>query len=74
MERMPVYVKIDEYKDVLDILSLVIEKVAEAKNLLDSVEEIKAEEDNEIEATKTSIDEIEEKIKFVDNSLFEPDM
>jgi len=74
MEKMPVYVKIDEYKDVLDILSLVKDKVSEAKDILNHIEDIKSEEDNEIETTKLSLEEIENKIKFVDKSLFEPGM
>jgi hypothetical protein len=35
--KMPVFVKIDEYKDVLDILSVVKQKVVDSKKLLNNL-------------------------------------
>ena len=43
MPEMPVYVKIDEYKDVLDLIKMIKNKLAEAKELLSRVNELKNE-------------------------------
>lgn len=72
-KEMPVFVKIDEYKEVLDVIELMRNKVAQAKDLLRKINELKSQEDGEIEAWQTNIDEIERKIENVDNSLLEPE-
>ncbi|MBW2979293.1 hypothetical protein DRZ77_01115 [Candidatus Woesearchaeota archaeon] len=71
---MPVYVKVDEYKDVLDLLNMIKNKLAEAKELLSRINELKNEEDAELELWHSGIEEIEKKIEFVDKALFRPSM
>ncbi|MFT4326726.1 MAG: hypothetical protein ACMXYK_04450 [Candidatus Woesearchaeota archaeon] len=71
-EKMPVFVKIDEYKEVLDILSVIKTKLSDAKDVLAEVESLKAKEDAEIESWKESLDDVEEKIHYVNEELFEP--
>ena len=72
--KMPVFVKIEEYKDVLDILSVIKGKISDAKGMLDELEDVKAREDAEIESWKVNLDDVEEKVRFVDETLFEPDL
>lgn len=72
-EKMPVFVKIDEYKDVLDILSVVKTKVAEAKNVLNHLSGLKQKEDAEIDSWKLAMDDIEKKMQYIDHTLFEPE-
>jgi hypothetical protein len=75
MEReqgMPVYVRIEEYKDVLDVMNLIKNKIAEVRETLAKLNDLKNEEDAEIELWHTSLEEIERKIDFADRALFEP--
>ena len=72
VEGMPVFIKVDEYKDIVDMIELTQEKVKEARALLEKVNELKAEEDAELEAWSTSLNAIDKKLDFVDRSLFEP--
>ncbi|MEM3373811.1 MAG: hypothetical protein QW757_05235 [Candidatus Woesearchaeota archaeon] len=67
-----VFIKIDEYNEILDIIALINAKVKEAKILLEKINELKNQEDLEIDNWKNSIDDIERKLKFVDQTLFEP--
>jgi len=71
---MPVYVKIDEYKEVIDIMNLIKNKINEAKNILNNIYEIKHQEDVEIDEWKNELEEVERKVNFIDNTLFEPQM
>lgn len=71
-DMMPIYVKIDEYKDVLDIMNVIKTKIEDAKETLGKVNELKNEEDAELELWQTGLDEIERKVEFVDKTLFEP--
>jgi len=69
METAPVFVKIDEYKNVLDIIQVLKGKVRESKNLLESLHKMKMEEDSELEEWSAELDEIEKRIESVDKNL-----
>lgn len=73
-EVMPVFVRIDEYKDVLDVMNMIRNKIEEAKATIVKINELKNEEDSELELWRTGVEEIERKIAFVDKVLFEPSM
>ena len=72
VEGMPVFIKVDEYKDILDIIELTQEKVKEARALLEKINELKAEEEAELDNWDESLNDVEKKLNFVDRSLFEP--
>ena len=69
---MPVYVRIDEYKDVLDVMNMIKNKIEQAKEIFAKINELKNEEDAELELWNSGIEEIERKIQFIDKTLFEP--
>lgn len=68
----PVYVKVDEYKDIADIMSLMREKVSQARELLDKVAELKRQEDAELATWIRELDEVHTRIQSIDRSLVEP--
>lgn len=72
-EKMPVFVKIDEYKEVLDVLNTIKEKVNDAKTVLSEIEELKEKEDNELESWKSGLEDVENKIDYINNTMFEPE-
>ena len=73
MEKMPVFVKVDEYHDVLSLMTNIRKKLEEAKNTLLKVNDLKNEEDHQLEMWQNTLDEIEKKIDFIDHSLNEPE-
>jgi len=73
MSEMPVFVKIEEYKDALDLLELIKAKVEQSKEVLGKINELKNQEDEELDAWKSSLDEIDRKISEIDNSLLAPE-
>ena len=75
MEKgMPVFVKIDEYKDVLEVMDLLNEKLEKAKEIIAKINELKNEEDTELELWQAELEEIERKLNFVNRSLLKPDI
>jgi|APSaa5957512576_1039674.scaffolds.fasta_scaffold339303_1 hypothetical protein len=71
--EMPVFVKIEEYKDVLDVLELIKNKIIQAKDVLGKINELKNEEDAELDLWKTSLHEIERRVDELDETLLEPE-
>ncbi|MCH6575179.1 MAG: hypothetical protein IH795_08245, partial [Bacteroidetes bacterium] len=43
MADMPIYVKVEEYRDVLDVLSMIKNKLHEAEQTLDKINDLKNE-------------------------------
>ncbi|MFP4112406.1 MAG: hypothetical protein ACLFPQ_01705 [Candidatus Woesearchaeota archaeon] len=70
--EMPVFVKIEDYKDVIDIMELIKSKVNEANKILDNIRQLKSQEDAELEQWSANIEEVERKVAYVDKTLFEP--
>ncbi|MBI4145344.1 hypothetical protein HY493_04020 [Candidatus Woesearchaeota archaeon] len=73
-KEMPVFVKLDEYKDLTDIINLAKEKVQQAKAVLNRINQLKMQEDAEFEAWQNELSEIENKIDDIDKRLLEPEI
>lgn len=69
----PVFVKIEDYKDILGILDLVKDKLSEAKRTLADINEVKNDENSELELWGSTLNEIEKKVEDIDRTLFEPE-
>lgn len=67
-----VFVKVEEYNDLLDIVALINEKIKDARKILGKIYELKNEEDSELDVWKSSLDDVERKLKYIDQVLFEP--
>lgn len=70
---MPVFIKIEEYNDVLDLVKAVRNKLEEAKATLLKINDLKNEEDHQLEMWQNTLAEVEKKIDFIDHSLSEPE-
>ncbi|MBD3208937.1 hypothetical protein GF367_00780 [Candidatus Woesearchaeota archaeon] len=69
-ELTPVFVKIDNYKEVLDLLDVIKDKLEQARGTLTDINKLKDEEDRELGAWTTNIDDIEKKIAEIDKTVF----
>ena len=69
----PVFVKMDDYKDILDVLDLIKDRLEEAKRTLADINELKNDEDAELELWSSTLNEIEKKLEDINRTLFEPE-
>jgi hypothetical protein len=67
-----VFVKIEEYNDILDIIALINEKMKEARVVLGKINDLKNQEDSELEVWKNSLDDVDRKLRYIDQTLFKP--
>ncbi len=73
MDRMPVFVKIDEYDNVLELVKAIQKRIGDAKETLTKIHDLKNEEDHQLEMWQNSLAEVEKKIEFIDHSLSQPE-
>ncbi|MFH1455723.1 MAG: hypothetical protein ABIF40_02120 [archaeon] len=67
----PLFVRIDEYKDVIDTLNALKTKLKEAGTILGDLDRIKEEEDKELAEWHDDLEMIKEKLMHIDQVLFE---
>lgn len=73
MEKTPLFIKIEHYEDVLEIMNMIKGKLADVKHAFGKIEQLKAEEDAKIDAWHKSIEEIEARLVNMDQMLVEPE-
>ena len=72
--KAPVFIKIEQYKDVHEIVGVIKEKVNNIDKALARIKEIKTREDSELAAWKSSLQNAKAKISEIDDNLLDPDL
>ena len=70
MEK-PLFIKIEKYKDVIDNLRKLKNRLGEAENILNKLHRLKDEEDRELAAWQQDLAKIRTQLMDVDKKLFE---
>ena len=70
---MPVFVKVDEYREILDVLDMIKGKIRDIRETLGSINSLRNEEDAELSMWNNTINDIEKKIEGIDKLMFEPE-
>jgi len=69
MDTKPLFIKINEYRDIRDIVHLVKTKVSDIKKTLYDIDALKRQEEEELARWHSSVDEIEKKIDVMTHIL-----
>jgi len=70
-EEKAIFVQIDKYKQAIDTLEVIKEKLRTSQAILTELNELKKQEEAELTEWQNSIQEIKERLNIVDNNLFE---
>ncbi|MAG52904.1 MAG: hypothetical protein CMH62_02985 [Nanoarchaeota archaeon] len=70
-EEKAIFVQIDKYKQAIDTLEMIKEKLKTSQTILNELNELKKQEDAEFSEWQANIEEVKEKLSVVDNNLFE---
>lgn len=73
MEKMPVFVKIEEYDSIISIMLTLKNKIESAKTTLNKINQLKQEEDSQLQSWQTALSEIENRLNSIDQFLHEPE-
>ncbi len=64
-----IFVKLEDYEDIKEILSLMSDKVKEAREVLAKIYDIKSKEDTAVERWNSNLNKVEEKIDKINRAL-----
>jgi hypothetical protein len=73
-QKAPVFVKIEDYKDIMELLVLIKEKLGQAKFLLGKINELKNQEDAELASWSKDLDDVASMVSDIDRMLLEPEL
>ncbi len=73
MDGKSVFVKVDHYKELLDIMDFVKLKIQEAEREIEKLRSLRAKEDEEIDAWAEKLDDIKRKIAGLYSQVFAPE-
>ena len=68
-ESNPVFVKIDKYKEILNVVEVINKKVLNVKKLLSELEGLRGREEEELMNWEKNMDEITHKIESLKEEL-----
>ena len=68
---VPVFVKINEYRELLDVVDVLKQKLKETRSSLQVLKELKAQEDKELAEWEKNVSEIGKRLSFVDSAFFD---
>jgi len=69
MENVPIYVKVDKYKDLLDVLKTVENKLDSVNKMIDKINTLKAEEDKQIGQWNDNIADIKDRLMRINGAF-----
>ena len=70
-KEAPIFIKVENYKEVIELMRSIKRKVQEAKANLERIYTIKSEEDVKIEEWDDLLRDLEKKTSFIDETLLE---
>jgi hypothetical protein len=69
VQKNQIFVKINEYNEILSIVDVVKNKITKAKETISEVNELKKQEDAELEAWTKNLEDVSGKISSMESIL-----
>ena len=71
MEHIPIYVKVDRYKELLSVLKKIDGKLSNVNSMIDAINELKAKEDDQIRQWNENLSDIQDRLERVSSSFYQ---
>jgi uncharacterized protein Yka (UPF0111/DUF47 family) len=68
-ESNPVFVKIDKYKEIIEIVEVINKKIVNVKKMLTELDQLKNKEQEEIMSWEKGMDDITRKLQVMEEEL-----
>jgi len=71
MTETPVFVKIEEYKEILSIMNVINKKLEDVRETLAKIKKLKHEEDEQLIGWSANLNDVSKKIEYINELLSE---
>ena len=69
--KSSVFVRLDKYRELYDLLGQIRTKLGDAKQILKKVKELKSQEDSELESWQNELASVEQKLSEIHDAMSE---
>ncbi|MFH0870305.1 MAG: hypothetical protein V1866_04585 [archaeon] len=69
IESNPVFVKVEKYKEIMDIINVIDKKIGNVRQILSDLDELKSREDDEIASWQKNIEDVSHKLDSLKEEL-----
>jgi hypothetical protein len=71
MENVPIYVKVDKYKELIDVLKTINNKLTQVDKTIDRINALKAQEDQQLRAWNDNLADVKARLEKINQSFYE---
>jgi len=71
MENVPIYVKVDKYKELLEVLKTINGKLANVDRTVEKINALKGQEDAQLQAWNENLVDIKGRLDRINQSFYE---
>lgn len=69
LEKVPVFIKIDKYKELLKTLEALDAKINKINKVIEQIDNLRNEENAQLEKWKNNIESVKERVEVVSQAL-----
>lgn len=67
----PIYVKLDQYRELIEVVKVLANKVERAEKALAKIDELREREQSEVEAWRKNLDEVKRRVSSISTTLLD---
>jgi chromosome segregation ATPase len=71
MENVPIYVKVDKYKELTEVLKTINNKLQQVDKTIAKINELKAQEDTQLQQWNDNLSDIKARLEKINNAFYE---
>ena len=71
MDTLPVYVKVDQYKELTEVLKTINMKLANVDRTIAKINELKAQEDQQLQSWRDNLTDIKARVEKINGAFYE---
>jgi hypothetical protein len=71
VENVPIYVKVDKYKELIDVLHAINDRLANVNKTVEKINALKQQEDQQLQSWADNLTDIRNRLERINNAFYE---
>jgi hypothetical protein len=71
MENVPIYVKVDKYKELLEVLRGINAKLGQVDKTVEKINALKSQEEAQLQAWSENLNDIRSRLERINNAFYD---
>ncbi len=71
MENVPIYVKVDQYKELMEMLHAINTKLGQVEKTIEKINNLKSQEDAQLQAWTDNLTDIKDRLDKINQAFYD---